>query len=168
MKRYAPAFYTLSWVIMGFAFAFLVPAAWAAGTENFTHVLTWLECGVFTLATGSWLWLRTRNMRDELTIRNGFLLVNLVWIVLPAYAALPLVFTVHGLTWTKAYFEAMSALTATGATALAGLDILAPAVNIWRCFLQLIGALGIMVLAVAVLPFLGLGAMNVNVRRTPS
>jgi trk system potassium uptake protein TrkH len=69
-------------------------------------------------------------------------------------------FTVPGISWTDAYFEAMSGLTATGATALAGLDLLDPSVNIWRCFLQLIGGLGIMLLAVAVLPFLGLGGMQ--------
>jgi trk system potassium uptake protein TrkH len=71
------------------------------------------------------------------------------------------------ITWFKAYFEAMSALTATGATALSGLDHLPVSVNIWRCFLQLIGGLGIMLLVVAVLPMLGLGGMQLYKTETP-
>jgi trk system potassium uptake protein TrkH len=91
----------------------------------------------------------------------------MVWLVLPAYAALPLMFLVPEITWFKAYFEAMSALTATGATALTGLEHLPVSVNIWRCFLQLIGGLGIMLLVVAVLPMLGLGGMQLYKTETP-
>ena len=160
MSRFAPAFLVLSWVVMGFSFAFFVPMAWDWFGEGGTHVHVWAWCFAFTLATGAWLWVRTRHANRELTVRDGFLLVTLVWVVLPVYAALPLMYAVQGLSFTDAYFEAMSGLTATGATALAGLDLLAPSVNIWRCFLQLIGGLGIMLLAVAVLPFLGLGGMQ--------
>jgi trk system potassium uptake protein TrkH len=99
--------------------------------------------------------------------KDGFLLVNLVWMVLPLFAAVPLLFTVPDITWTKAYFEAMSALTATGSTALSGLDDLPVSVNVWRCFLQLIGGLGIMLLVVAVLPLLGLGGMQIYKAETP-
>jgi trk system potassium uptake protein TrkH len=76
-------------------------------------------------------------------------------------------FLVPEITWFKAYFEAMSALTATGATALTGLEHLPVSVNIWRCFLQLIGGLGIMLLVVAVLPMLGLGGMQLYKTETP-
>jgi trk system potassium uptake protein TrkH len=99
--------------------------------------------------------------------KDGFLLVNLVWMVLPLFAAVPLLFTVPDITWSKAYFEAMSALTATGSTALSGLDDLPVSVNVWRCFLQLIGGLGIMLLVVAVLPLLGLGGMQIYKAETP-
>jgi trk system potassium uptake protein TrkH len=102
-----------------------------------------------------------------LKTKDGFLLVNMVWLVLPAYSAMPLMFLVPEITWFKAYFEAMSALTATGATALTGLEHLPVSVNIWRCFLQLIGGLGIMLLVVAVLPMLGLGGMQLYKTETP-
>lgn len=157
MKRFAPAFFILSWVIMGFAFAFLVPLGWDWFDQGGRRLRIWAGCFGLTLATGFWLWWRTRHNRRELSVRDGFLLVNLVWLVLPAYAALPLLLMVPGIGFTDAYFEAMSGLTATGATVLSGLDRLTPSINIWRCFLQLIGGLGIMLLAVAVLPFLGLG-----------
>jgi trk system potassium uptake protein TrkH len=99
--------------------------------------------------------------------RDGFLLVNMVWLVLPVYAAFPLLLTVPDITWSKAIFESISALTATGATALSGLDGLPVSTNVWRCFLQLIGGLGIVLLVVAVLPLLGLGGLQLYKAETP-
>jgi len=84
-------------------------------------------------------------------------LVTLIWLVLPAFAALPLWLAIPGLSVTDAYFEAMSGFSATGATLLTGLDQLPLSLNVWRCFLQLVGGLGIIVLAVAILPLLGVG-----------
>ena len=167
MKRFAAPFLVLSWVILGFSFAFFVPMAWDWFGEGGQHTRTWSWCFLFTLATGTWLWLRTRHATRELSVRDGFLLVTLVWVVIPLYAALPLLFVVHGISFTDAYFEAMSGLTATGATTLAGLDLLAPSVNIWRCFLQWIGGLGIMLLAVAILPLLGLGGTQLYKAEMP-
>ena len=122
----------------------------------------------FTTVCGLILWRATHRFRRELQAKDGFLLVNLVWILLPAFAAAPLMFTVPDITWTKAYFEAMSALTATGATALSGLDALPVSVNVWRCFLQLVGGLGIKLLVVAVLPLLGLGGVQLSGPRRPA
>ncbi len=167
MKRFAPAFLVLSWVIMGFAFAFFVPMAWDWFGEGGGQLHVWAWCFAFTLATGAWLWVRTRHANRELTVRDGFLLVTLVWLVLPGYATLPLLYAVDGISFTDAYFEVMSGLTATGATALAGLDLLPTSINIWRCFLQLIGGLGVMLLAVAVLPFLGLGGAQLYKAEMP-
>ena len=167
MKRFAATFLVLSWVILGFSFTFLVPMLWDWLGEGGQNARVWAWCFLFTLSTGTWLWWRTRHASRELSVRDGFLLVTLVWVVLPLYAALPLLHVVHGISFTDAYFEAMSGLTATGATTLAGLDLLAPSVNIWRCFLQLIGGLGIMLLAVAVLPLLGLGGTQLYKAEMP-
>src|SRR5690606_12069003 len=131
------------------------------------HVLVWAYGFAAAIASGWGLWLFTRHHRRELLPRDGFLLVNLVWLVLPAYAAAPLYFTVPDLSLSKAYFEAMSALTATGATAVSGLDHLPVSINVWRCFLQLLGGLGIMLLVVAILPMLGLGGMQLYKAETP-
>ena len=101
--------------------------------------------------------LATRRFRRELQPRDGFLLVGLTWLVLPAFGALPLLLALPDLSVTDAYFEAMSAFTATGATAFTGLDAMPLSVNVWRCFMQLVGRLGIIVLAVAILPLLWVG-----------
>jgi hypothetical protein len=76
--------------------------------------------------------------------------------LLPVFACLPLIFQLH-VSFTDAYFESMSGLTTTGATVLAGLDKLPPSINLWRGMLVWLGGMGLIVLAVAVLPLLGIG-----------
>ena len=114
---------------------------------------TWLAGGV--------LWLQTRHHSRELLPRHGVMLVSLVWVVLPLFAALPLLLATHQLgrplSFTHAYFEAVSGLTTTGSTVMTHLDTLPLSVNLWRTFMQWIGGMGILVLAVAVLPLLGVG-----------
>ena len=110
-----------------------------------------------TAGLGAAMSLAARRFRRELQPRDGFLLVSLTWTLLPAFGALPLLLALPGLSVTDAYFEAMSGFTATGSTVIPGLDHLPLSVNVWRCLLQLIGGLGIVVLVVAVLPLLGIG-----------
>jgi trk system potassium uptake protein TrkH len=112
---------------------------------------------LITFASGTLLWLVTRRFRRELLPRDGFLLVALIWTVLPAFASLPLLLHLPGLSFTDAYFEAMSGMTTTGATTLTGLDALPASINFWRCLLQWLGGMGILVLMVAILPMLGVG-----------
>lgn len=154
-------------VLMAFAPTFLVPMAWAMALDPDHHIWMWVMCCLVSLFIAWVLGRYTRPYRRELQAKDGFLLVNLVWLVLPACAAVPLMFTVPDISWSKAYFEAMSGLTATGATALSGLDHLPVSVNVWRCFLQLIGGLGIMLMVVAVLPLLGVGGMQLYKAETP-
>jgi trk system potassium uptake protein TrkH len=167
MTMFLPVLAVLARIQVAFSLSFLVPLGWARFHDNIEVQEVWLGSFLLALLSGLVLWWFTRNHRRELMARDGFLLVNLVWVMLPAFAAVPLMFTVPDITWTKAYFEAMSALTATGATALSGLDALPVATNIWRCFLQLIGGLGIMLLVVAVLPLLGLGGVQLYKAETP-
>jgi trk system potassium uptake protein TrkH len=114
------------------------------------------------LLCGAVLWWTGRfGERRELQPRDGMLLVSLVWTVLPAFAALPLWFHFREagmpMSFTDTYFEAVSGLTTTGATVIAGLDQLPVSINLWRCFLQWLGGMGILVLMVAILPLLGVG-----------
>ena len=101
-------------------------------------------------------------------MRDGFLLVALVWTVLPAFATLPLLLQLPGLTFTDAYFETVSGLTASGATVLSGLDHLPPSLNIWRGFMIWLGGMGVIVLAVAILPLLGVGGSQLFKAETPT
>lgn len=162
-----PVLAVFSRILLAFAPAFLVPLAWAWFLDAQHHALVWAYGFALTTFCGLILWRGTHRFRRELQAKDGFLLVNLVWTLLPAFAAIPLMFTVPDITWTKAYFESMSALTATGSTALSGLDDLPVSVNVWRCFLQLLGGLGIMLLVVAVLPLLGLGGVQLYRAETP-
>ena len=139
-------FALLMGVPLGFALAEHDPAEWA-----------FLWSMAVTFACGAAMAAATRHDRRELQAHDGFALVGLVWVLLPAFAALPLKLAMPGLSVTDAYFEAMSGLTATGATVLTGLDRLPLSINVWRCFMMLVGGLGIVVLAVAILPLLGVG-----------
>lgn len=94
----------------------------------------------------------------ELTRRQGFLLTALAWTILPAYGALPLLQT--GLSTTDAYFEAVSGMTTTGSTVMAGLDRTAPAVLLWRSLMQALGGVGVIVLGIIMMPFLRVGGMQ--------
>jgi trk system potassium uptake protein TrkH len=164
---FAPVLSLMARILIAFSVTFLVPGIWAWFEDHRDLQWIWLAGFALTVLSGLVLAAITQQHRRELKTKDGFLLVNMVWLVLPAYSALPLMFLVPEITWFKAYFEAMSALTATGATALSGLDHLPVSVNIWRCFLQLIGGLGIMLLVVAVLPMLGLGGMQLYKTETP-
>jgi len=112
-------------------------------------------------AAGYLLWLATRRFRSELKPRDGIALVVFAWIGGAAFATIPLLMAIPGLSFTDAYFEAMAGLTATGSTVLTGLDHLPPSINIWRAELQWLGGLGVLVLVVAILPMLGLGGRQI-------
>jgi trk system potassium uptake protein TrkH len=96
------------------------------------------------------------------------LLVVLTWTLLPAFAALPLLFYMPNLALADAYFEAMSGLTATGATVLSGLDDMPQSINLWRAQLHWVGGLGVIVLVTAVLPLLGVGGRQMFKAETPT
>jgi trk system potassium uptake protein TrkH len=139
-----------------FALLMLVPLLFALSEHDPAENAFLASTGI-TLAAGAGLSALMRRFRRELQPRDGFVLVGLTWLVLPAFGALPLYLAVPGLSATNAYFEAMSAFTATGATVIIGLDALPLSVNVWRCFMMWVGGLGIIVLAVAILPLLGVG-----------
>jgi trk system potassium uptake protein TrkH len=140
-----------------FALLMAVPLVFAL-SEHDPAEGAFLAAGGITLACGVVMSLATRRFRRELQPRDGFVLVTLTWLLLPAFGALPLLFAIPGLGVTDAYFEAMSGLTTTGATVLTGIEKLPLSVNVWRCFMVLIGGMGIIVLVVAILPLLGVGA----------
>ena len=166
MRAFFPVFAVLGGVLMLFAAAMLVPLAFAFfGADE--ALLAYDEAILATFATGLALFLTGRRSRRELLPRDGFLLVSLVWTVLPAFGALPLMIHLPALSFTDAYFEAMSGLTTTGATVLTGLDALPLSINVWRCLMVLIGGMGILVLAVAILPLLGVGGSQLFKAETP-
>jgi trk system potassium uptake protein len=146
-------------MVVLFALLMGVPLAFAL-VEHDPAEAAFLKAMAITAASGVAMSLAVRRFRRELQPRDGFLLVTLTWLVLPAFGALPLLFGFPGLSVTDAYFEAMSGLTTTGATVLTGLEKLPLSLNVWRCFMVLIGGMGIIVLVVAILPLLGVGAMQ--------
>lgn len=122
---------------------------------------------LITLLAGGLMWAFTRRYKGELSIRHGYLLVVVMWSAIPAFATLPLLLALPDLSFTDAYFETMSGLTTTGATVLTGLDTMPQAINLWRHELNWLGGMGIIVLAVAILPLLGIGGRQLYKAETP-
>jgi trk system potassium uptake protein len=139
-----------------FALLMLVPLGFAWWDHD-RGEQAFVTATIITFGAGVAMSLATRRFRRELQPRDGFLLVTLTWLVLPAFGALPLMLALPELSFTDAYFEAMSGLTTTGATVLTGLETLPVSVNVWRCLMVLVGGMGIIVLVVAILPLLGVG-----------
>lgn len=130
--------------------------------------LPFVQGFALTLAAGLVIWLPVRNIRRELRLRDGFLVVASFWTVLGTFGAAPLYLAdVLSMTFTDAVFESMSGLTTTGATVLTNLDSLPRSILYYRQQLQWLGGMGIIVLAVAVLPMLGVGGMQLYRAETP-
>ena len=121
-----------------------------------------------TLSAGFVAWLPVREVRRELRLRDGFVVVVMFWFVLSAIGALPFMLAEHPhLSLTDAMFEAVSGLTTTGATVITNIDHLPTSILYYRQQLQWLGGMGIIVLAVAVLPMLGIGGMQLYRAETP-
>lgn len=115
----------------------------------------------FNIIAGILIWYPNRFQKEELRAREGFLIVVFFWLVLGSFGALPFVFSATPeMGITDAFFESFSGLTTTGATVLTGLDFLPKAFQFYRQQLQWLGGMGIIVLAVAILPILGVGGMQ--------
>jgi trk system potassium uptake protein len=157
--RLLPVLHVLGALLMLFSITYLMPIA-----ASFIYADgTWMEfvdAMVAAFSLGALLFLAGRRNKRELKPRDGFLLVTLAWILMAAIATTPLLLVIDDLSFTDAFFETMSGLTTTGATVLTGLEKLPPAVNIWRHELNWLGGMGIIVLAVAILPLLGVGGMQ--------
>jgi trk system potassium uptake protein TrkH len=123
---------------------------------------------LLTLIAGILFWLPVRRLRHELRVRDGFLVVVLFWAVLGLVGALPFMLA-HDphMSLTDSVFESFSGLTTTGATVITGIDRLPKSILFYRQELQWLGGMGIIVLAVAVLPMLGIGGMQLYRAETP-
>ncbi len=139
--------------------AMLIPALidHAAGNQN------WSIFAISALVTGGAggaMFLATRGSAKALTTRQAFVMTVMVWIMLSAFGALPFYWSGYVPTYTDAFFESISGLTTTGATVMSGLDEMPPGILLWRGILQWLGGLGIIVMAVSVLPMLQIGGMQ--------
>lgn len=166
-RAYYPALNALGLIIMIFGLLMgfpLVVSAWLGDGATLAY-----DQGLFvTFVAGLLLWAATRSKRRDLRVHDGFLLVAATWVVLPVFGAMPLLAYLPGLGFTDAYFEAVSGLTATGATVLTGLDHLPISINLWRTFMHWVGGMGVIVLVVAILPLLGIGGRQLYKAEVPT
>ena len=166
MDALLPVANVLGRLLSIFSLAYLMPIVAAILYEDGT-VAEFIAAMGISLCTGLILYAVTRSNYRELKPRDGFLLVSTVWALMAAIATIPLLLVYDSMSFTDAFFETMSGLTTTGSTIMTDLDHAPPAINLWRHELNWLGGMGIIVLAVAVLPLLGVGGMQLYKAETP-
>lgn len=167
MERYFPVLRAFSLVLFFFGLTMIVPLITSI-TVGDGASFAYDDGIIITLVVAAILWRISYRDKSDLSLRDAFLLVVMIWVLLPAFAMIPLLaWYWPALSFTDAYFEAVSGLTATGATVLVGLDQLPMSINLWRGQLVWVGGMGLVVLAVAILPMLGIGGRQMFKAETP-
>ena len=166
--RLAASLRVLGVLLMLFSATMLVPlvvSLWYGDGEPLTFVYAFL----IILLLGLLFWLPTYSDRHELRIRDGFLITSLFWLGLGLAGSVPFMLASSelGMSLTDAVFESISGLTTTGATVITGLDTLPKSILYYQQQLQWLGGIGIVVIAVAILPMLGIGGMQLYRAETP-
>lgn len=159
LRGLRPVLQVLGVLLSLLAATMLLPAA----ADYFDGNPDWqvfIAAAFLTGFVGGALALGNRTDIAEITLPQGFVLTTLAWVALSAFGALPFAFSGLGLSYTDGYFETMSGLTTSGSTVIVGLDDAPPGILLWRALLNGLGGLGIIVLAVAVLPMLRVGGMQ--------
>lgn len=159
MIDFRPIFLTIGMLLVILAFGMLFPVGVDLAVGNPDWQSFAVSAGLACFA-GVAMVLSCRTGSHNLSVRQAFALTALVWVVLTLFAAIPFMLCEQSLSFTDAYFEAMSGITTTGSTVLTGLDDLPPGLLLWRAILQWLGGLGIIVMALSILPMLRVGGMQ--------
>ncbi|ARC55005.1 potassium transporter [Candidatus Riesia sp. GBBU] len=116
---------------------------------------------LITLVIGLFLWIPNKNRKYNLNFKEGLLTVSLFWMILGSFGSIPFIFSkINNISITNAFFESFSGLTTTGATVLKGLSKIPRSVLFYRQMLQWLGGMGVIVLAIAIIPFIGTEGMQ--------
>ncbi len=159
MFDFRPILLVLGVLLMVLSAAMLIPVGIDLWYNN-TDWQTFLLSAFCTGFVGVSFFLTSRGKFPPLTVRHTFILTTVSWGVLCAFGALPFYFSVLNLTYAASFFEAMSGLTTTGSTAIIGLDTAPRGILMWRMLLHWLGGIGIIVVAIAILPMLKIGGMQ--------
>ncbi len=157
----------LGLMLMVFSTSMLVPIIFATIYQENTLPMFFLAFTI-TMIVGFLSWLPARNMKGEIRIRDGFIITVLFWLVLSIFGALPFALSQEtNLSFIDALFESISGLTTTGATVFTNLEDLPKSILYYRQQLQWLGGIGIVVIAVSILPMIGVGGMQIYKAETP-
>ncbi|CRZ20742.1 potassium transporter TrkG [Kingella kingae] len=156
MQKIIPTIHILSKLGLLFALMLVFPTLMSYAHDD-DAFFAFSRTAEITVLCSCLIWFLTRKHQRELRPRDGFTLVTMLWLGFAIVAAMPLYLFFPEMSFTDAYFESMSGLTTTGATVITGLDQIPPSINFWRHLLNWLGGMGIIVLAVAILPMLGVG-----------
>lgn len=160
MIQIAVSLRILGMILMVFSLTHL-PVIGIAIAYQEIEITTFLSAAMVTFTAGLLLWFTSRHAKEELRTRDGFFIVVLVWTVVGLFGALPFLLSpILSASVVDAIFESVSGLTTTGATVFVGLDSMPKSILYYRQQLHFLGGMGIIILAVAILPLLGIGGLQ--------
>ena len=166
--RWRYIFYTVGALTLFFGGTMLVPLA-AGLFAGDGSPLAVVKAMVLTLAFGAAVMAIFRNSKAEtISQREGMAIVAIGWTAIGVFGALPFYFSAPGFVFVDAFFESVSGFTTTGSSILTDIESLSQGMLIWRSFIQWLGGMGIIVLSIAILPFLGIGGMQLYKAEVPS
>jgi len=167
MMHFGPTLRILGLLLMLFSLTMLPPIGVSIVFKD-GQIPLFGAAALLVFSAGLLSWLPARRQKKDLRIRDGFVITVLFWLVLGSAGSVPLALSDQlNLSVTDAVFESISGLTTTGATVIVGLDDLPKSILFYRQQLQWLGGMGIVVLAVAILPMLGIGGMQLYRAETP-
>ncbi len=159
MIDFRPILFIVGILLSTLALAMTVPAMADLVVAN-PDWRVFASAAALTLFIGAALVLSTRSATRRINLRQAFVLTALCWLVIPTFGALPFAFSALDMNYPDAFFEAMSGVTTTGSTVIVGLDLAPPGILLWRALLQWLGGIGIIAMAITVLPLLQVGGMQ--------
>ena len=159
MLDFRPVFLVVGILLTTLAVGMIIPAVVDAVAGHPEWQVFAMSAGV-TMFVGVAMALTSRAGGTSFTVRQAFVMTTLSWIAITVFAALPFAFSELDMSFTDAFFEAMSGITTTGSTVITGLDSAPPGILLWRALLQWLGGIGIIVMAIAVMPMLRVGGMQ--------
>lgn len=164
MVDWRPVLLVLGFFVLILGAAMLLPMIADLTHDNGWHRDNWKAFAIssaLSIFLGGGMMLANWGKVHSLNLKQGFLISTLSWIILSLFAAIPLAIGQMNLSWTDALFEAVSGITTTGATIVTGLDDAPYGFLLWRSILQWFGGIGIVIMAIAILPMLSIGGMQI-------
>ena len=159
MRDFRPIFNILGLLLCIESVALLIPMFFDLINQNQDwKQFFFISC--LTFLVGLVLYVGFKKEKIKINLRQAFLLTILSWFLIALFGSLPFIYTSSSLSFTDAFFEAVSGITTTGSTVIPNLEILSEGILVWRSLLQWFGGIGIIVLAVAILPTLQIGGMQ--------
>ena len=151
-------------LLMFFSLSFLIPIGISLLYED-SSLNIFIKTFLVVVIIGFLFWALSRNHKQELSSNDGFVIITLFWLVLALAGSLP--FYLSGMAFMDSFFESMSGITTTGATVISNIDVLDESILIYRQLLQWMGGMGLIVLAIAVMPILGIGGGQIYKTEIP-
>lgn len=157
---FRPIMYVIGLLLMVLSVGMILPmlADMYAGNQDWK---VFMLCAVITAFFGGSLFLSNAHHKLNINVRQAFMLTVLSWVSIAGFGALPFYFSEFKLSMTDAFFESMSGVTTTGSTVITGLDTGPPGILLWRGILQWLGGVGVVLMAMSIMPFLNVGGMQI-------